>query len=242
MSPRPCRSMPTTSVSGSSAGTSSRNVRTALSISVLASSDMGADCSVGVSQRPVRAPNRSMHGSRGAAATRICCPPATARRSRSSTAATPTGCSATSCGARTTPSWRRTSRPRPSRPPWPAAGAFAPDAGHASAWLFGIASKKLIDAQRRGYAERRAHRRLGMERIELDRRRHRAHREPRGRSRPATLIDVLVPDQRFAVQAHVVEEREYARDRPGPERLRGGGAQARQPRPRRPAPPDGSRP
>jgi RNA polymerase sigma-70 factor (ECF subfamily) len=25
-----------------------------------------------------------------------------------------------------------------------------------------------------------------------------------------TLIDVLVPDQRFAVQAHVVEERDYA--------------------------------
>ena len=40
------------------------------------------------------------------------------------------------------------------------------DAGPASAWLFGIASKKLIDAQRRGYAERRARRRLGMERIE----------------------------------------------------------------------------
>src|SRR4051812_11059408 len=44
---------------------------------------------------------------------------------------------------------------------------YRADAGNASAWLFGIASKKLIDAQRRGYAERRAQRRLGMERIAL---------------------------------------------------------------------------
>ena len=35
------------------------------------------------------------------------------------------------------------------------------------AWLFGIGSKKLADAQRQGYAETRARRRLGMERIEL---------------------------------------------------------------------------
>ena len=40
-------------------------------------------------------------------------------------------------------------------------------AGAASAWLFGIASRKLADAQRRGYAERKMCRRLGMERLEL---------------------------------------------------------------------------
>jgi DNA-directed RNA polymerase specialized sigma24 family protein len=44
---------------------------------------------------------------------------------------------------------------------------YKPEAGAASAWLFGIASRKLADAQRRGYAERRMCRRLGMERIEL---------------------------------------------------------------------------
>src|SRR5215467_9282865 len=40
------------------------------------------------------------------------------------------------------------------------------DAGHGSAvgWLFGIAMKKLADAQRRGYADKKARRRLGMER------------------------------------------------------------------------------
>ena len=45
---------------------------------------------------------------------------------------------------------------------------YRPEAGAAAAWLFGIAMHKLADAQRRGYAERRARRRLGMERLELD--------------------------------------------------------------------------
>src|SRR5215216_4239700 len=44
---------------------------------------------------------------------------------------------------------------------------YRPRAGAAAAWLYGIGSKKLADAQRRGYAEQRARRRLGMERIEL---------------------------------------------------------------------------
>jgi RNA polymerase sigma factor (sigma-70 family) len=85
---------------------------------------------------------------------------------------------------------------------------FRPDAGPASAWLFGIASKKLIDAQRRGYAERRARRRLGMERIELtdvDI----ARIEALAGIEAGELIEVLVPDQRLAVQAHVVDERPY---------------------------------
>src|SRR3954453_19281711 len=45
---------------------------------------------------------------------------------------------------------------------------YRPQAGAASAWLFGIAMKKLADSQRRGYGEQRARRRLGMERLELD--------------------------------------------------------------------------
>src|SRR4051794_33627892 len=44
---------------------------------------------------------------------------------------------------------------------------YRPAARAAPAWLYGIASNKLADAQRRGYAERRAQRRLGMERITL---------------------------------------------------------------------------
>src|SRR6476659_7917875 len=44
---------------------------------------------------------------------------------------------------------------------------YRADRGNASSWLFAIAYHKLTDAQRRGAAEDRARRRLGMERIEL---------------------------------------------------------------------------
>ena len=48
-----------------------------------------------------------------------------------------------------------------------AATASARGQAPATAWLYGIGANKLADAQRRGYAEMRARRRLGMERIEL---------------------------------------------------------------------------
>src|SRR4051795_8017962 len=44
---------------------------------------------------------------------------------------------------------------------------YRPEAGAPAAWLFGVPSNKLSDAQRKGYAERRMCRRLGMERIPL---------------------------------------------------------------------------
>ena len=44
---------------------------------------------------------------------------------------------------------------------------FDPGRGSASAWLFGIAMHKLARVERREAAERRARRRLDMERIEL---------------------------------------------------------------------------
>ena len=82
---------------------------------------------------------------------------------------------------------------------------YRPRKGAAGAWLFGIASRKLADAQRRGYAERRMCRRLGMERIELTDA-DIARIEALGDS---TLLDGLPAAQRDAVQAHVVEERGY---------------------------------
>jgi RNA polymerase sigma-70 factor (ECF subfamily) len=87
---------------------------------------------------------------------------------------------------------------------------FRPEAGAASAWLFGIAMKKLADAQRRGYAERRACRRLGMERLELsdaDITRIDALGED---ATASALLELLPEDQRTAIRAHVVEERPYA--------------------------------
>jgi RNA polymerase sigma factor (sigma-70 family) len=87
---------------------------------------------------------------------------------------------------------------------------FRPEAGAASAWLFGIAMHKLTDAQRRGCAERRARRRLGMERIELydD---DIARIDALGDSVSASaLLEVLQADQWSAIRAHVLEERPYA--------------------------------
>jgi RNA polymerase sigma-70 factor (ECF subfamily) len=86
---------------------------------------------------------------------------------------------------------------------------YRPDAGAAAAWLFGIASKKLADAHRRGYAEQRARRRLGMERIELSD--DDVARIARlGEADAAhVLLARLAPDQREAIAAHVIEERPY---------------------------------
>src|SRR5215210_1498931 len=86
---------------------------------------------------------------------------------------------------------------------------FRPGAGAAAAWLFGIGAKKLADAQRRGYAERRARRRLGMERIDLsDADLARIERLGEGDD-ARVLMDRLAPDQREAIRARVLEERPY---------------------------------
>ena len=86
------------------------------------------------------------------------------------------------------------------------------DAGHGSAvgWLFGIAMKKLADAQRRGYADKKARRRLGMERIDLTDA-DIARIDRLGESTAASaLVEALAPDQREAIRAHVLDERSYA--------------------------------
>jgi RNA polymerase sigma factor (sigma-70 family) len=87
---------------------------------------------------------------------------------------------------------------------------YRPEAGAAVAWLFGIGMKKLADAQRRGYAERRARRRLGLERIELSDA-DIARIDALGESTMASaLLEALAPEQRDAVRAHVLDERSYA--------------------------------
>src|SRR3954453_20024406 len=87
---------------------------------------------------------------------------------------------------------------------------YRPAAGAASAWLFGIAMKKLADAQRSGYAERRARRRLGIGRIELTDA-DVARIEALGDKPVASaLLELLAPDERQAVRARVVEECSYA--------------------------------
>jgi RNA polymerase sigma factor (sigma-70 family) len=85
---------------------------------------------------------------------------------------------------------------------------FRPREQPAAAWLFGIARNILAMSRRRGRVEARARRRLGMaplvltdelvERIgELD-------------STALEIVDDLPADQRDAVRARVIEERDYA--------------------------------
>jgi RNA polymerase sigma factor (sigma-70 family) len=87
---------------------------------------------------------------------------------------------------------------------------YKPQAGPASAWLYGIAMHKLTDAQRRGYAERRARKRLGMERLELDDDDFARIESLAEAAGAAALLDGLVPEQRDAVRAHVLEGRGYS--------------------------------
>src|SRR5919201_90312 len=82
-------------------------------------------------------------------------------------------------------------------------------AGAADSWLFGIAYHKLADAQRRGCADDRARRRLGIERIELtDDAISRIERmgDP---DTVAELVGALPADQQEAIRARVIDEREY---------------------------------
>jgi RNA polymerase sigma factor (sigma-70 family) len=86
---------------------------------------------------------------------------------------------------------------------------YQPQQGAADSWLFSIAYHKLADAQRRGYAEDRARRRLGIERIALtddDIARIDHLGAPDWASE---LVYSLPDDQREAVQARVIDERGY---------------------------------
>ena len=88
-------------------------------------------------------------------------------------------------------------------------GATRRQAGAASSWLFGIAYHKLADAQRQGYADDRARRRLGIERIELTDD-DIARIDRLGETDAvAQLVQELPADQREAITARVIHEREY---------------------------------
>src|SRR5919109_1816668 len=86
---------------------------------------------------------------------------------------------------------------------------FTPGGPPARAWLFGIAVKKLADYRRRGYAEDRARRRLGMERVEPTDADLRWIESLAGDVEVAEFVDELPEEQRQAVRARVVDEREY---------------------------------
>lgn len=90
---------------------------------------------------------------------------------------------------------------------------YRPRREPAAAWLFAIARNKLVDAVRRGVVADRARRRLGMAPVpladgDLDRVEALADLAVGGGGLMA-LVEALPADQREAVVARVVDERDY---------------------------------
>lgn len=87
---------------------------------------------------------------------------------------------------------------------------YKPRHGQANSWLFSIAHNKLTDAQRRGQAEYRARKRLGMQRIVPD---ERDIERIEALGREVDVIGMLASlpgEQRSAVTERVLRERGYA--------------------------------
>ena len=91
---------------------------------------------------------------------------------------------------------------------------YRPGEDPAGAWLFGIARNKLAHWQRRQGVERRARQRLGIGRVELEDADLVAIEALADAQRAETVVRGelarLPEDQRRAITAHVVQEREYA--------------------------------
>jgi RNA polymerase sigma-70 factor (ECF subfamily) len=79
----------------------------------------------------------------------------------------------------------------------------------AAVWLFAIAQHKLADYHRRGSAEVRMRRRLGMERVPVSAEDAEMIRWL-GEEVAAEILEELPEDQRDAVRARVLDDRDYA--------------------------------
>jgi RNA polymerase sigma factor (sigma-70 family) len=86
---------------------------------------------------------------------------------------------------------------------------FQPGPLPAAAWLFGIANHKLVDFERRGRAEDRALRRLGVERPPLGEEDARLAALMADEV-SAQMLSSLPEDEQRAVRAHVIEGRDYS--------------------------------
>jgi RNA polymerase sigma-70 factor (ECF subfamily) len=84
---------------------------------------------------------------------------------------------------------------------------YRPGETPATAWLFGIAQKKLSDSRRRGRVEDAARRWLRMAPLELD---DDDLRRVEACAGADALLDGLPVDERDAVRARVLDERTYA--------------------------------
>jgi RNA polymerase sigma-70 factor (ECF subfamily) len=79
----------------------------------------------------------------------------------------------------------------------------------AAAWLFAIAQHKLADYHRRGSAETRMRRRLGMEPVPVGAQDAELIRWL-AEEAATEILEVLPEDQREAVRAYVIDDRDYA--------------------------------
>jgi RNA polymerase sigma-70 factor (ECF subfamily) len=77
------------------------------------------------------------------------------------------------------------------------------------AWLFGIANHKLIDGLRRERVDDRARRALEMRAIDLTRGQISHIEQLCGEAEASALLCDLSADQREALLAYIVDEREY---------------------------------
>lgn len=77
------------------------------------------------------------------------------------------------------------------------------------AWMFGVANHKLADSLRSSQVDDRARRRLEMRAIDLTRGQLSEVELLAHEDEAACLLDGLSPDQREAVRAHVIDERDY---------------------------------
>jgi RNA polymerase sigma-70 factor (ECF subfamily) len=87
---------------------------------------------------------------------------------------------------------------------------YRPGPAPVVAWLLGIARNVLAMSRRRGRVEERARRRLGMQPVVLDDDALERVQALADEDAVARRLDALPVDQRRAVVARVVEEREYA--------------------------------
>jgi RNA polymerase sigma factor (sigma-70 family) len=86
---------------------------------------------------------------------------------------------------------------------------YRPELGAPSTWLYGIAAHKLSDWRRRGYAEDRARRRLGIERPRLSDDDLAEFSRLADEVTVVELLEDLPADQRSAVRARLVEDQDY---------------------------------
>src|SRR5215213_6586905 len=86
---------------------------------------------------------------------------------------------------------------------------YEPRAAGAAAWLFAIGHHKLSDHRRRGRAEGRMRQRLGMEPVPVNAEDAELIRWL-GEEVAVQIVEELPADQREAVRAHVLDDRDYA--------------------------------